>query len=61
MPGWNALVITFTPLHHTHLKDPERYQTVYARQPGSAAAPTAGLHFTSGLIATLTALGVQFC
>ena len=52
--------VPLPPYIHTHLKDPERYQTVYARQPGSAAAPTAGLHFTSGLIATLTALGVRF-
>jgi S-adenosylmethionine:tRNA ribosyltransferase-isomerase len=48
------------PYIHTALADPERYQTVYARQPGSAAAPTAGLHFTPGLMEALRDQGVRF-
>jgi len=48
------------PYIHEKLTDPERYQTVYAKIPGSAAAPTAGLHFTPRLMAELRAKGMQF-
>jgi len=52
--------VPLPPYIHTALTDPERYQTVYARQPGSAAAPTAGLHFTPKLIERLQSQGVAF-
>lgn len=42
------------------LDDPERYQTVYARVEGSAAAPTAGLHFTGEFLLELQRAGIQF-
>ena len=41
------------------LDDPERYQTVYSKNPGSAAAPTAGLHFTNDLLKKICAKGVK--
>lgn len=48
------------PYIHAPLANAERYQTVYSRQPGSVAAPTAGLHFTPRLIDQLKAQGVSF-
>jgi S-adenosylmethionine:tRNA ribosyltransferase-isomerase len=50
--------VPLPPYIHEPLADPERYQTVYAQEPGSAAAPTAGLHFTSGLLFELRERGV---
>ncbi len=47
------------PYIHEKLADPERYQTVYARISGSAAAPTAGLHFTPQLLDALRQQGVR--
>ena len=47
------------PYIRQDLQDPERYQTVYARQPGSAAAPTAGLHFTPELLDRIRSAGIE--
>lgn len=49
------------PYIHEKLEDKERYQTVYSKTPGSAAAPTAGLHFTKDLLATIKEMGVIVC
>ena len=47
------------PYIHEKLNDKDRYQTVYAKNPGSAAAPTAGLHFTDELLSKLNEKGVK--
>jgi S-adenosylmethionine:tRNA ribosyltransferase-isomerase len=51
--------VPLPPYIHEKLDNPERYQTIYARESGSAAAPTAGLHFTPRLLDELTAKGVN--
>ena len=47
------------PYITTRLGESERYQTVYSNEPGSAAAPTAGLHFTPAVLENLQAMGVE--
>ena len=49
------------PYIKQELEDPERYQTVYSRAVGSAAAPTAGLHFTRALLEQVREMGVKVC
>ena len=49
------------PYIHEELEDAERYQTVYSRVSGSAAAPTAGLHFTKELIEKIKKRGIAVC
>ena len=51
--------VPLPPYIKEKLNDPQRYQTVYAKVDGSAAAPTAGLHFTPELFETLRTRGVQ--
>ena len=48
------------PYIHERLENPERYQTVYAHETGSAAAPTAGLHFTESLMNQIKEMGTGF-
>ena len=65
-PGWPALLeahgeVPLPPYIHRHAgaDDRERYQTVYARQPGAVAAPTAGLHFDEDMLASLAQQGIE--
>ncbi len=52
--------VPLPPYIQRPLEDPERYQTIYSHTPGSAAAPTAGLHFTPDLLLKLRDEGVRF-
>jgi S-adenosylmethionine:tRNA ribosyltransferase-isomerase len=60
-PFFDAIGVTpLPPYIHAPLANPERYQTIYSHTPGSAAAPTAGLHFTPDLMVALRRMGVEF-
>jgi S-adenosylmethionine:tRNA ribosyltransferase-isomerase len=52
--------VPLPPYIHKPINNPGRYQTVYALHSGSAAAPTAGLHFTEELVGSLSSLGINF-
>jgi S-adenosylmethionine:tRNA ribosyltransferase-isomerase len=52
-------IVPLPPYITASQADPEQYQTVYAKAPGSAAAPTAGLHFTPELLSRLTERGIR--
>ena len=52
--------VPLPPYIHEAIEQPERYQTVYGRHQGSAAAPTAGLHFTGELLLSLREMGISF-
>jgi S-adenosylmethionine:tRNA ribosyltransferase-isomerase len=52
--------VPLPPYIHVPLENPERYQTIYAENPGSVAAPTAGLHFTYELMEHLRQRGIKF-
>ncbi len=60
-PDWQSVgQIPLPPYFHGSLSDESRYQTVFGTTPGSAAAPTAGLHFTHALLNEIAAVGVEF-
>ncbi len=61
---WEAILeeagtVPLPPYIHEQNEDPERYQTVYAIEPGSSAAPTAGLHFTESVFERIKANGID--
>ena len=56
---WRLGEMPTPPYVHERISEPERYQTVYAREEGSVAAPTAGFHFTPELLERLRARGME--